>query len=262
MLISCKHLRCPSHRQQVGGQMTSRWRLSCNVIISWPRFFADGPQMCQLGTQKCTSHTHRFTVINWWWRFRVEENKAEQKRGKKKIEGLSAHLCALSAVRPHTCTLRGAPIVPKRKGKVGGEPRLWALQQAACYVAFTWILRAVLTTFLHLSQIKAACVARAGLTSKRAASCVSRSLAFAFLIDCHSGSHRGQMATHKLLRRIASSVFMVQSHQNCGIMEACKCHIYYKPWRDGGQGINGYLSDLLCFAILPAPPSVQLAFFV
>lgn len=48
----------------------------------------------------------------------------DQKRGNEKNEGLAAHLCALSAVRPHTCTLRGAPIVAKRKGKVGGEPRL------------------------------------------------------------------------------------------------------------------------------------------
>lgn len=51
----------------------------------------------------------------------------EQKRGNERNEGLAAHLCALSAVRLHTCTLGGAPIVAERKGKVGGAARL--LQQ-------------------------------------------------------------------------------------------------------------------------------------
>lgn len=48
----------------------------------------------------------------------VGQNKPEQRRS------LDNHLSVFFLIHCHTWTLRGAPIVPKQKGKVGGKKKL------------------------------------------------------------------------------------------------------------------------------------------
>lgn len=52
-------------------------------------------------------------TINVLW---IEENTGEHNRVEVWIPTF-----ALSVIRPHACIPRGTPIVPKRKGKVGGK---------------------------------------------------------------------------------------------------------------------------------------------
>lgn len=93
--------------------MKSKYHLNLRIFQKCPR---PADERSAAPPSSAASHTDSLPL--------TDENKVEQKRGNEKNGGLPAHLCALSAVRPHTCTLRGAPIVAKRKGKVGGEPRL------------------------------------------------------------------------------------------------------------------------------------------